>query len=216
MSRPLLQVALDHLDLASALESARLLAPHVDVMEAGTILCYAEGARAVAAIREACPSHIVVADLKAADAGAVLAEMVFSRGATWMTVICSAPLPTMEAALSTARAHAGDIQVELYGEWTFDQAREWLRVGLTQAIYHRGRDAQAAGKGWDEEDLGRIRRLSDMGFGVSVTGGLAPADLGKFLGIPVKCVISGRALYGARDPAAAAREFRGALEEFGG
>lgn len=212
MKRPLLQVALDHTDLPSALAAARLVAPVVDVLEAGTILCFAEGARAVAEIRAAHPKHIVLADLKAADAGAVLAEMVFSRGATWMTVICCAPLATMKAALEVARKYDGDVQVELYGDWTFEQAADWLKLGLRQAIYHRGRDAQAAGKGWDEEDIAKVRRLAGMGMEVSVTGGLNPSDLPRFHGIPVKCFIAGRSLYDAADPAAAALEFRTVIE----
>jgi 3-dehydro-L-gulonate-6-phosphate decarboxylase len=212
-NRPLLQVALDHLEIPAALESTRLLAPEVDVLEVGTLLCYAEGARAVRTVRALYPDHIVLADLKAADAGAVAAELVFSAGATWMTVICSAPYPTMEAALRVAREYGPDrdIQVELYGDWTFEHARAWLDRGLTQAVYHRGRDAQAAGKGWDETDLSKIRRLVDMGMQVSVTGGLTPEDLGYFRGIPVKAFIAGRSLYGADDPVAAARAFSQAI-----
>lgn len=212
MNTPLLQVALDHLNLPDALAATRRLAPHVEVLEVGTILCAAEGARAVAEIRALYPDHTIVADLKVADAGAVLAEMVFSRGATWMTVICCAPYATTEKALEVARRYDGDIQIELYGEWTFAQAEEWKRIGLKQAIYHRGRDAQAAGKGWDEVDISKIRRLAEMGFEVSITGGLTPKDVPQFAGIPAKAFISGRTLYGADDPAAAARAFREAIE----
>lgn len=211
MNRPLLQVALDHLEIPAALESTRLLAPEVDVLEVGTLLCYAEGARAVRTVRALYPDHIVLADLKAADAGAVAAELVFSAGATWMTVICSAPYPTMAAALKVARRYNGDVQVELYGDWTFDHAQAWLDLGLTQAVYHRGRDAQAAGKGWDQGDLDKINRMVSVGFEVSVTGGLTPADLEQFRGIPVKAFIAGRSLYGADDPVAAAREFSSAI-----
>jgi 3-keto-L-gulonate-6-phosphate decarboxylase len=209
MNRPLLQVALDHLDTAGALESARMLGPEVDVLEVGTLLCYAEGVRAVRAVRACWPDHILLADLKAADAGGVAAELVYSAGATWMTVICSAPIATMEAALKVARGYGSDrdVQVELYGDWTFEHAREWQGIGLTQVVYHRGRDAQAAGKGWDETDLEKINRLVEMGLAVSVTGGLTPQDLGQFRGIPVKAFIAGRSLYGAKDPVAAAQEF---------
>jgi 3-dehydro-L-gulonate-6-phosphate decarboxylase len=212
MDKPLLQVALDHTSLPEALVATRALADHVDVLEAGTILCAAEGVRAVETIRALYPDHIVLADLKVADAGAVLAEMVFSRGATWMTVICCAPLATMEKALEVARRYDGDIQIELYGDWTFDQAEQWKALGLRQAIYHRGRDAQAAGKTWDDSDLDKIRRLADMGFLVSVTGGLTPADIPLFKGIPVKAFISGRTLYGDKDPARSAIEFREAID----
>lgn len=216
MNRPLLQVALDHTDLPSAISAASILAAHVDVMEVGTILCYAEGVRAVGAIKALCPDHILVADLKAADAGKVVAGQVFSQGATWMTCICSAPIATMEAAKQVADTHRGDIQVELYGDWTFDHARQWKGIGLTQAIYHRGRDAAAAGQSWGEEDLRKIRTLAEMGFDVSVTGGLSPEDLHLFKGIPVKCFIAGRSLYGADDPAWAAQAFQKAIDDFSG
>ncbi|HTX74197.1 MAG TPA: 3-keto-L-gulonate-6-phosphate decarboxylase UlaD [Rectinemataceae bacterium] len=212
MNRPMLQVALDHTDLPSALAAARILAPEVDVLEAGTILCFAEGAGAVAALRAAHPRHVLLADLKAADAGSVLADMVFSRGATWMTVICNAPLATMKSALEVAKRHQGDVQVELYGDWTFELAAEWMRAGLRQVVFHRGRDAQAAGKTWDETDIATIRKLAGMGLEVSVTGGLEPEDVARFRGIPVKCFIAGRSLYGAADPAAAAKAFRAAIE----
>jgi len=213
MSKPMLQVALDNLDLESTLQATRALAEDVDVLEVGTILCYAEGARAVSVLRALYPDKIIAADLKAADAGGTVAEIVFSRGATWMTVICCAPYATMAAALDVACKYNGDIQVELYGDWTFEQARKWLEIGLTQAIYHRGRDAAFAGQQWGDEDLEKIGRLADMGFNVSVTGGLGPKDLELFKGIPVKCFIAGRGLYGADDPAAAAREFQQAIAQ---
>lgn len=213
MKKPLLQVALDHTALPDALAATRSLAQEVDVIEAGTILCAAEGAGAVEALRALYPDHIVVGDLKVADAGAVLAEMVMSRGANWMTVICCAPYATMEKALEVAKKYDGDIQIELYGEWTFEQAEKWREIGLKQAIYHRGRDAQAAGKTWDEEDLGKIKRLAEMGFQVSVTGGLKPEDIPQFAGVPVKAFISGRTLYGADDPAESARSFKRVIDE---
>lgn len=214
MNKPMLQVALDTLDIPSALKATRALASEVDVLEVGTILCYSEGARAVATLRALYPDQIILADLKAADAGTTVAEIVFSQGATWMTVICCAPYATMEAALEVARKYGGDVQIELYGEWTFEQAAKWLESGLTQAIYHRGRDAEFAGQKWGEADLAKIRRLSEMGFEVSVTGGLNPKDLGIFKGIPVKCFIAGRGLYGAEDPAQAAREFKAAINNY--
>ncbi|WP_020611093.1 3-keto-L-gulonate-6-phosphate decarboxylase UlaD [Sediminispirochaeta bajacaliforniensis] len=213
MKRPLLQIALDHTDLKAALESAGKVAEEVDVIEAGTILCYAEGAKAVKQIHDAYPGHTIVADLKAADAGEVVANLVFSRGASWMTCICNAPLATMEAAKKVADTYSGEIQVELYGAWSFDLAAKWLDIGINQAIYHRGRDAAAAGQNWSDEDIQKIRHLGEMGFAVSVTGGLAPQDLSLFRGIPVKCFIAGRSLYEAKNPIAAARAFKQAIRD---
>ena len=216
MALPLLQVALDHTDLESALVAAEKLRGEVDVVEVGTIQCYAEGAKAVKVISSLYPDNIIVADLKAADAGSVVAEMVFSRGANWMTCICSAPIATMAAAKKVADKHNGEIQVELYGDWTFEHAKQWQSIGLTQAIYHRGRDAAAAGQSWGEDDLNKIRTLAEMGMDVSVTGGLAAEDLYLFKGIPVKCFISGRSLYDVDDPKQAARDFKDAIVEHWG
>ena len=51
MTRPALQVALDYTVLDPALDAARRLAGHVDIIEAGTLLCFACGMDAVRALR---------------------------------------------------------------------------------------------------------------------------------------------------------------------
>ena len=150
MSKPLLQVALDHLDMASALEASRALAEEVDVLEMGTILCYAEGSKTVGLLRALYPEKKIVADLKVADAGGTVAEIVFSQGADWMTVICCAPYATMEAARKVAKSYNGDLQIELYGEWTFEQAaktdlaRDIIELVVTRYSATRGSDTQPA------------------------------------------------------------------------
>ena len=62
MSKPLLQVALDNLNIPSALEATRALADEVDVLEVGTILCYAEGSKAVSILRALYPDKIIVTE----------------------------------------------------------------------------------------------------------------------------------------------------------
>ncbi|PJX61634.1 3-keto-L-gulonate-6-phosphate decarboxylase, partial [Klebsiella sp. E-Nf3] len=96
MSRPLLQLALDHTSLEAASRDVTLLQDHVDIVEAGTILCLTEGLSAVKALRAQCPDKIIVADWKVADAGETLAQQAFAAGANWMTIICAAPLATVE------------------------------------------------------------------------------------------------------------------------
>lgn len=73
MSRPLLQLALDHSSLEAAQRDVTQLKDSVDIVEAGTILCLNEGLDAVKALREQCPDKIIVADWKVADAGETLA-----------------------------------------------------------------------------------------------------------------------------------------------
>ncbi|MGL4367338.1 MAG: 3-keto-L-gulonate-6-phosphate decarboxylase UlaD [Brevinemataceae bacterium] len=210
MALPLLQLALDNTSLEDVLESTRILVSELDVIEAGTVLMTTAGTQALRALRALYPDHIIVSDIKVADAGGLLAKtMIGENGANWMTVICAAPIATFETALNEAQKYPnGDIQAELFGNWTFEEATEWRKIGIKQAIYHRGRDAQAAGQTWGEIDIQKIARLAKMGFEVSVTGGLEISDLRLFKGIPVKAFIAGRTLRDAVDPIVEARGFK--------
>lgn len=222
MSLPMLQLALDNKTLKDALSSTRILASEVDVIEAGTILCCSEGMQAVRCLKSLYPDKIVLADIKAADAGSILANMVYDNGADWMTVICCAPIATVETALKEARRRTEqdgvprDVQVELTGSWTWEEAEAWRQAGVSQVVYHRGRDAQAAGQGWGKEDLDKIARLAGMGFELSITGGLVVEDLPLFKDFPIKVFIAGRSIRDAADPVAAAREFKAAFKKYWG
>ena len=216
MSRPLLQLALDHTSLEAAQRDVALLQENVDIVEAETILCLTEGLSAVKALRAQCPNKIIVADWKVADAGETLAQQAFGAGANWMTIICAAPLATVEKGHGVAQSCGGEIQMELFGNWTLDDARDWYRVGVRQAIYHRGRDAQASGQQWGEADLARMKALSDIGLELSITGGITPADLSLFRDINVKAFIAGRALAGAQNPAQVAGEFHAQIDAIWG
>lgn len=204
MTKPNLQIALDHNDLESALADVMNVGDIVDILEVGTILCLQEGQKAIRCIRSMFPEKKVVADTKCADAGGTVAKNVTDAGADWMTVICCATIPTMIAAAKEVK----ELQVELYGDWTYEQAQKWLDVGISQAIYHQSRDALLAGETWGEKDLNRVKKLIDMGFRVSVTGGLDVGTLKLFEGVDVYTFITGRGITAAEDPKQAAKDFQ--------
>ncbi|MCM3763635.1 3-keto-L-gulonate-6-phosphate decarboxylase UlaD [Neobacillus niacini] len=212
MSLPNLQIALDNTTLSDAISSILKVGDEVDIVEAGTILCLAEGMEAVRCLRAIYPDKIILADTKCADAGATVGKNCADAGADWMTVICSATIPTMKAALKEVK----DLQVELYGDWTFDHARQWKEAGLTQVVYHQSRDALLSGLTWSESDLDKIKQLVEMGFKVSVTGGLEVETLKLFEGIDVYTFIAGRSIRDAADPKQAAREFKAEIERIWG
>ena len=210
MAKPLLQIALDNNTLSDAIRSISQVGHEVDIIEAGTILCLAEGMEAVRCLRALYPNKIILADTKCADAGGTVAKNCADAGADWMTVICSATIPTMKAALKEVK----DLQVELYGDWTFEHAKQWKEAGLSQAVYHQSRDALLAGETWGEKDLNKIKKLVEMGFKVSVTGGLEKETLKLFKGINVYTFIAGRGIREASDPAQAAREFKEEIAKY--
>ena len=77
MPKPLLQLALDTFDLPSALAPLQRAAPHIDIIEVGTILCLSEGMGAVRVIRSLFPDKTILADVRIAEAGGIIAKMAF-------------------------------------------------------------------------------------------------------------------------------------------
>ena len=201
--KPMLQVALDTKTTAEALNIVRQVGDVVDVLEAGTLLIYEEGLDAVKALRAVGADKIVLADCKTADAGGAVAKECKEAGADWMTCICAATVPTMVSAQKEI-----EVQVELYGEWTKKQAQAWIDNGIKQVVYHQSRDAKFAGQTWGQKDLDAVKELIDMGFKVSVTGGMKPEVLKLFEGVDVYTFIAGRVIHGADDPYEAALEFK--------
>ena len=214
MAIPLLQVALDNFTLSEALESTKVLAENIDVIEAGTLLCLSTGAESIKILRTLYPEHKIVADLKIVDAGGELACMACQKGADWVTVMCNAADATKTKAVEAATQMGGEMQVELFGNWTFEQAEEWKKIGLKQVIYHQSRDALNSGGSWGEENMQLVKKLADMGFEVSDTGGLTRDVIKLFKGIPVKCFIVGRNLRNADDPAVEARAYKEEIRKY--
>jgi len=194
MTKPLLQIALDATDIKTALSSVEHIAEYVDVIEVGTILAFAHGVSSVKILREKYPNHILVCDMKITDASAILTRLALEAGANWVTVSAAAHIETIRAAKKVTDQYGGEIQIELYGHWTFSDAQQWVDMGITQAIYHRSRDAELAGVSWTEQDLIKMSRLSEIGIELSITGGIVPEDLHLFKNLKVKSFIAGRAL----------------------
>src|SRR5512147_551748 len=213
-STPLLQIAMDYTSLPKALAMATLVAPEVDIIEIGTPLCKAAGLEAIRAMREICPDKLILADFKTPDVGGLEATMAFDAGADMLTVIGGAALPTVEQALAVARKRGKDMLMELTGvRDILARATEWRRIGVDRIVYHREWDAQSAGREWTEEDKDIIRKLIDMGYKVTITGGMTIDLLPFFADLPVSVLICGRGIREAPDPRAAARQMRLALAD---
>ena len=211
---PKLQIALDTFDLPSALGPLQKAAPHVDVIECGTILVLCEGYHAVRAIRALFPDKQILADVRIAEAGSKIARLAFEAGADLVSCVAGASMATIEQVCKVAAEFGGEVQVELADEWyDVERARAWRAAGVQHVIVKRSRDREAAGDlSWKPDDLARIDELASLGFTVTITGGISPKDLPTFAGHPVGIVIAGRSIVEADDPAAAARELKDTIE----
>ncbi|MEO0561289.1 MAG: 3-dehydro-L-gulonate-6-phosphate decarboxylase [Chloroflexota bacterium] len=214
MAKPMLQIALDMFDLPSALAPLQQAATDIDVIEVGTVLCLSEGMHAVRAIKALYPDKPVLADIRIAEAGNILAKMAFEAGADWVSVVSGAAPSSFEVVYEIAQDMGRDVQVELSDGWTWEQVQRWRDIGISQIIVKRSRDAEAQGKlTWKDADFDNIRRLHDMGYRVTVTGGVKPDDIARFAGVPVYIFISGRGIAAADSPLKAAQTFQQRITE---
>ncbi len=211
---PQLQVALDYISLPPALVMAALVAPEVDIIEIGTPLCKAAGLEAIRSIREICPDKLILADFKTPDVGGIEAAMAFDAGADMITVIGGAAIATVEQALAVTRERGKEMLMELTGvRDILARATEWRQIGIERVVYHREWDSQTAGRQWGEEDKAIIRQLIEMGYKVTVTGGLTLDLLPYFSDLAPSVLICGRSIREQPDPRGAAREIRLAIAD---
>lgn len=210
---PLIQLALDYFDLAPAVAMAQIVHKEVDALEIGTPLTKAGGMLAVRTIRQLCPDILILADIKSPDVGGGEAKMAFDAGADWMTVLGAAPLDTVKLALDEANSRPGkEMFIELTGiRDILARAREWRSIGVERMVYHRGWDEGNLSRTWDSQDLATINELTNMGFKISVAGGLGLDMIPFFQGVDISVFVIGRAIRETPDPAATARKFRAAI-----
>jgi 3-dehydro-L-gulonate-6-phosphate decarboxylase len=193
---------------------AALVAPEVDIIEIGTPLCKAAGLEAISAMREICPDKLILADFKTPDVGGLEATMAYDAGADMITVIGGAAIATVKEAYAVARDRGKVMMMELTGVRDIvARATEWRQIGIDRIVYHREWDAQSAGREWGEEDKITIRQLIDMGYKVTITGGLTLDLLPFFADLPAAVLICGRSIREAPDPRASARQIRLAIAD---
>lgn len=213
--KPMLQIALDNLSAEQAISDAKKAQKYLDVLEVGTILLASEGKIAIKKIKEAFPDKIIVADGKIADAGAIFGKMFFENGADYTTVICAAEVSTLKQTIETAKKYDNkDVQVEMTTNFTWDQVKQWKDAGLKQVVWHRSRDAQNDGVKWTQSNIDAVKKLADMGFKVTVTGGIEKEDIKLFKGIPIYIFIAGRTIRDAQNPELAAKELQDEISKY--
>ncbi|AMM34109.1 3-hexulose-6-phosphate synthase [Sinomonas atrocyanea] len=204
-----LQVAMDVLTVDEALELAAQVAEHVDIIELGTPLVKNAGLSAVTAVKEAHPTKVVFADLKTMDAGELEAELAFKAGADLVSVLGSADDSTIAGAVKAARAHNKGVVVDLIGvQDKVTRAQEARQLGAKYVEFHAGLDEQAK-PGYDLSVLLTAGERARVPF--SVAGGVNAATIASVQRAGADVAVAGGSIYGAADPAKAARELRAAI-----
>ncbi len=148
MKKPVLQVALDLLELDRALVIAKeSVLGGADWIEAGTPLIKSEGMAAVRALAKQFPDHTIVADMKVADTGAMEVEMGAKAGADVVCLLGDADDAVIADAVRAASAFGVRLMADLIN--TRDpvtRAKELEALGIDIIVAHVGIDQQMVGK----------------------------------------------------------------------
>ncbi|MDV2481721.1 bifunctional hexulose-6-phosphate synthase/ribonuclease regulator [Methanoculleus sp. Wushi-C6] len=211
MATPVLQVALDLLELDRAVEIAdEAVRGGADWIEAGTPLIKSEGMQAVRTLRERFPGHEIVADMKVADTGAVEVEMAAKSGAGIVCILGDADDTVIAEAVRSARKYGVRIMADLINVGDpVSRSRELAALGVDYINAHVGIDQQMLGK----SSLDLLRRLAgEVGVPVAVAGGLDAATASEAVAAGASVVIVGGNIIKAADVAGAARRVREAID----
>jgi 3-hexulose-6-phosphate synthase len=200
---------MDVLTTDDALALAAKVAPHVDIIELGTPLIKAMGLAAVTAIKAAHPDKIVFADLKTMDAGELEADIAFTAGADLVTVLGAAGDSTIVGAVKAGKAHNKGVVVDLIGVADkITRAREVTALGAKFVEMHAGLDEQAE-PGFTLATLINQGETSRVPF--SLAGGVNLSTIATVQRAGATVAVAGGAIYGAADPAEAAKALRAAI-----
>ena len=211
MKRPVLQVALDLLDLSRALPIAReAVRGGADWIEAGTPLIKSEGMESVRRLRSAFPGQVIVADMKVADTGALEVEMAAKAGASVVCILGDADDAVIAEAVRTASVFGVRLMADLINvSDPVARSRELEALGVHILNAHVGIDQQMIGKS-SLELLETIRGA--VGIEIAVAGGLDAHTAPQASARGADIVIVGGAITRSADVQDSARKVREALD----
>ncbi|SHJ91385.1 3-hexulose-6-phosphate synthase [Arenibacter nanhaiticus] len=201
-----LQVAIDLLKIEDAIALATKVAPYVDIIELGTPLIKSEGLAGIRKMKDAFPDKLVLADFKTADAGELEANMAFGAGADLITILGTTGDSTIVGAVKAAKEHGKGVVVDTIGvQDRVKRAQEAIALGAEFVELHAGLDEQAQ-EGYSIQVL--IDEAARAGVAVSIAGGVNKNSVAAVKESGAMVAVAGAAIYGAADPAQAAKELK--------
>jgi len=209
--KPVLQLALDFVDLERAIQvAAEAVEGGVDWIEAGTPLIKSEGLNAVRALRQRFPNHVIVADMKTMDAGRAEVEVAAKAGANIIDVLGAASDSTVRECVEAARNYGAEIIVDLIevGD-PVDRARAAEAAGADYIAVHTAIDMQMRG-GDPFERLKVVANAVDIP--IAVAGGINSETAAKAVESGADIVIVGGAIIKSEDARRAAEEIKRAIQ----
>lgn len=209
--KPILQLALDFVDLQRALKNAKEgMAGGVDWLEAGTPLIKSEGLQAIRELRRLFPSTTIVGDMKIMDAGRAEVEVAAKAGANIVDVLGAASDATIRECIEAGKNYGAKIVVDMIAvEDPVTRAKQVEAMGADFVTIHCAIDEQMEGK----DPFDTLRKVAEeVSIPVGVAGGINSETAAKAIEAGASIVIVGGAITKALEPEKATREIRRGID----
>ena len=210
--RPILQVALDFIDLPRALKLAgEALDGGADWIEAGTPLIKSAGLDAVRELRKKFPRVTLVADMKTMDVGRIEVESAAKAGADVVVVLGLASDSTIRECIEAGRHYGAKITVDLLEvDNLLERAKEVEKMGADYIGLHTSVDEQMEGK----VSFAGVRTIAGkIGIPIAVAGGVNSENAHEAVEAGANIIIVGGAIIKSADAKKAAAEIKKAIEK---
>ena len=211
MNRPILQVALDLLELKRAIEIAgEAIEGGADWLEVGTPLIKSEGMNAVRELRKHYKRHKILADMKTIDTGAIEVEMAAKSGADIVIILALSDDDTIAEAIRAARKYGCEVMADLINvPDPVGRAKEVEELGVDYLNVHVGIDQQM--KGMDPLEVLRDV-VENVSIPVAAAGGLDAKRAAACVSMGASIVIVGSNIVKSRNVTESARKVREAID----
>jgi 3-hexulose-6-phosphate synthase/6-phospho-3-hexuloisomerase len=209
--KPILQLALDFVDLERALKNAQAgVTGGADWLEAGTPLIKSEGLQAIRKLRGLFPSATIVGDMKVMDAGRTEVESAAKAGANIVDVLGAASDATIRECIEAGRNYGAKIVVDMIAvEDPVSRAKAVEEMGADFVTIHCAIDEQMEGK----DPFETLRKVAEtVTIPVGVAGGINSETAARAVEAGASIVIVGGAITKALEPEEATREIRRGID----
>ncbi|MBU4374038.1 MAG: orotidine 5'-phosphate decarboxylase [Euryarchaeota archaeon] len=202
-------MALDVLETERALQIAKeAVEGGADWIEAGTPLIKSEGMDAVRRLKATFPEHVILADMKTMDTGALEVEMAAKAGADIIILLGSADNSTIQDAVRSAHKYGVKLMADLLSSGDpSKRAKELVDLGIDYINVHVGIDQQMMG-----EDPVRILKELKLDVPVAVAGGLDAQSAAEAVLSGARIVIVGGNIVRSSNVTASARAIRESID----
>lgn len=199
-----LQISFDMPDLERAISIATLVEPYADIFEVGTLLIYHHGVKAVERFKQAFPKKIIFADCKIADRGKEAVTLFAQAGADWVTIMAGTGKDVVHIGCATADKYNIKVMLDLIDSSSIGQsALEAKNLGASALLFHQPSDEQESLTFLDKWDMAK----ENTNLPISVAAKIRRETIEEVLTIKPDCIIIGRSIVEAENPALEAQYF---------